>query len=256
MLQNDERSNRLNNATREILAMLAIASGAKYVVLTRQRCGSSWVMEVLNRQNGSEAFGELFLGRPRSRPELFSNEYPRFVEWNSGSRLPRRMLVFRYCDGLYARPGAVGFKLMYSQLASFPELLLYFKARRIQIIHLVRDDLDVVISGAVLAASGVAHIREGDEPVRIEPITLDPKKVVQRIRKLRSRRSILRTLLSLLKMPIAEFSYESLVSNPSSVATYLGIDFQQFGSSLTKTVQSRTAAVSNLRDIEEAAKQL
>jgi hypothetical protein len=129
-------------------------NGESFVVLTTQRSGSVWLMSTLNSLKDVTAHGELLLPRSRSRDLRWDSDFarPRYIE--SGLRSPRPFSLFSYLNGLYRTPGTVGFKLMYSQLRRYPETLAYLIARRIRVVHLVRENhLDVLISHAVCRQS-------------------------------------------------------------------------------------------------------
>ncbi len=134
----------------------------KFVVLTSQRSGSAWLISILRKLENTSAYGELFLGRKRvpGKMEWDSDfAYPRFIETEASGLAIRPLSVFSYLDELYRQPGAVGFKLMYSQLRQYPEILAYLVRHHISVVHLVRQNhLDVVISGAVAARTGQTHL--------------------------------------------------------------------------------------------------
>jgi len=209
-------------------------------------------MDMLNQQVDSEAFGELFHHSKRIRPEVFSNEYPRYVEWEPSSVLPRRLLLAKYIKGLYSRPGHIGFKLMYSQLKQFPELLWLFRSNRIRVVHLVRNALDIVISQTIMIETGSAHQRKNEE--RLEPIhlTLDPTSVVERVKDIQRKRDRICELLRLFGLVWADFAYERLVAEPETVLRYLEMEGSVGESNLQKTVKSRSKVVENLVEISEA----
>ena len=92
-----------------------------FLVLTTERTGSQWVIDLLNRVEEFKVYGELFLPQKRYRPETVCNDYPRFIEFEGRQRGPMRSRsVFRYLDDLYQQPSNVGFKFMYSQARVFP----------------------------------------------------------------------------------------------------------------------------------------
>src|SRR3990172_13252387 len=99
-------------------------SPTKFVVFTTQRNGSTWLMSVLNGLEGVSAQGELFLPRPRSPETRWDSEFalPRYVESKSQYRSVRPFSVFKSLSALYRSEGAVGFKLLYSQLRRYPQI--------------------------------------------------------------------------------------------------------------------------------------
>jgi LPS sulfotransferase NodH len=187
-------------------------NGESFVVLTTQRSGSVWLMSTLNSLKDVTAHGELLLPRSRSRDLRWDSDFarPRYIE--SGLRSPRPFSLFSYLNGLYRTPGTVGFKLMYSQLRRYPETLAYLIARRIRVVHLVRENhLDVLISHAVKARLGRAHLLAGDdrpEEVRVE---LEVGSLLQRMERLQTKQKLARWLLAWSGLSHLEVAYEDMV---------------------------------------------
>ena len=202
---------------------------AKFVVLTTQRSGSTWLISILHKLEGATVYGELFLQRTRAPGEKKWDSdfaYPRFFETKPKGIRP--FSVFSYLNVLYRTPGAVGFKLMYSQLKPYPEVLAYMIMRRIRVVHLFRrNDLDVVISRAIKASIGHAHVLSGQpapDPVRVR---LDCGALVTRLRHLQSNRETMRRFLRWSGQPHVEVAYEDIVGDASHfrrIGEFLSID--------------------------------
>lgn len=194
-----------------------------FLVLTSQRTGSGWLMDRINNVPGAQGHMELFYHDVRRKPAMAGcNDYLRFVEQRSElGRRPRA--VFTYLDRLYARPGAVGFKLMYSQLREYPDILPYLALRRIRIVHLVRmNHLDVVISEALAQATGTAHVTVDDGEQRPVVVDVDAATIVQRVRWLESKQRTMRALIGVLPCPVLEVSYESLCEDDAAFDRVVG----------------------------------
>jgi LPS sulfotransferase NodH len=194
-----------------------------FLVLTTQRTGSSWLMDRLSRIPGVEGHMELFYHDiRRAPPRAGSNDVPRFVESRLATASGRRPgAVWRYLDSLYSRPGRVGFKLMYSQLRQYPEILPYLIVRHMPIVHLVRNNsLDVVISEQLANVTGESH-RTRNDPTVPATIRLPLDSLVTRIRQLERHKRWIRMLLSLLPNPGMEISYERLCSSPEALLPVL-----------------------------------
>src|SRR4029078_8778188 len=102
----------------------------------------------------------LFLPRPRSQERGWDSEFawPRYVESRDRFGSLRPASVNRYLRDLYASPGSVVFKLMDSQLRSFPEILPFLVREKIDVVHLVRrNHVDVLISFALQTQSRRGH---------------------------------------------------------------------------------------------------
>ena len=186
----------------------------KFVVLTTNRSGSVWVMSTLNSLPHVTAQGELFLPRARVSERRWDSDFacPRFIETKSERLAFRPFSIFSYLNDLYNRPGTVGFKLMYAQLGLYPEILAYLIKHRVPIVHLVRrNHLDVVLSYAVKAKLGRAHLllaQSAPSELRVE---LDNENLVRRLEWLQKKQNIARKLLSWCRLRHLEVAYEDLL---------------------------------------------
>ena len=208
-------------------------SPTHFVVFTTQRNGSTWVMSVLNGLEGVSAQGELFLPRPRSPEKRWDSDFalPRYVESRRRHGSIRPLSVFSYLSALYRGEGTVGFKLMYSQLRRYPEILPYLMKKRIRVVHLVRrNHLDVLISFEIKREIGKAHILSPkDRPSDIK-VELDTRSLLRDVRKLELKHSIGRTVLRLARLNHIEVVYEDLVADPARfvrVREFLGVPADQ-----------------------------
>lgn len=195
---------------------MIVDTNSKFVVLTTNRSGSEWVMSTLNGFQGVSAHGELFLSKARSLEGKWDSDfaYPRFVEMKSKLPALRPFSVFSYLDAFYNTPNKAGFKLMYKQLGFYPEILFYFIRHRIRVVHLVRrNHLDVMLSYAVKARIGKAHLMVGQAtPDRLQ-VELDTKNLVKKLAWLQKQQEIARKLLIWCRLPHIEIAYEDLVRN-------------------------------------------
>ncbi|HEX7046977.1 MAG TPA: hypothetical protein VF275_05350 [Gammaproteobacteria bacterium] len=201
---------------------------------------------------------ELFYHSPRrAPPRAGCNDYPRFVEARGGIR---PLSVFRYLDGLYARPGAIGFKLMYPHIREYPEILLYALRHRISMIHLVRNNhLDVILSEHLAGKSGRYHAVKEERFEQKEVVSLDPATVAKDVRWLDRKQQIVRGMLRTLPVPVHEVSYESLCHDNSAfigVCDFVGIAGEREDrekSHLVKTQRSRhSEVISNYQEVRSA----
>ena len=186
----------------------------KFVVLTTNRSGSTWLMSMLNSLPHVTAQGELFLPRARVSQRRWDSDFarPRFIETKFEGLTFRPFSVFSYLNALYRTPGTVGFKLMYAQLGLYPEILAYFIRHRMRVVHLVRrNHLDVLLSYAVKANLGRAHVLLGQsapDDIRVE---LDTENLIKRLEWLQRKQSMARKLLSWCRLPYVEVAYEDLL---------------------------------------------
>jgi len=205
------------------------AARTNFVVFTTQRNGSTWLMSVLNGLEGVSAQGELFLPRARSPETRWDSEFalPRYVESKSQYGRVRPLSVFNYLSALYRGGSTVGFKLMYSQLRRYPEILPYLMKRRIRVVHLVRrNHLDVLISFAIKREIGKAHILAPEDRPSDVKVELDTRSLLRDMRKLELKHAVGRTVLRLARLNHIEVAYEDLVADPvqfDRVREFLGM---------------------------------
>ena len=236
-------------------------SPTKFVVFTTQRNGSTWLMSVLNGLEGVSAQGELFLPRPRSPEKRWDSDFalPRYVESKRAHGSVRPFSVFNYLSALYRVEGTVGFKLMYSQLRRYPEILPYLMKKRIRVVHLVRrNHLDVLISFALKREIGRAHILSPEDRSSDVKVELDTRSLLRDLRKLQLKHTVGRTVLRLARLKHIEVAYEDLVGDPAGfdrVRDFLGIPADR-GAPQSNILKTRTGdqqqVVANYEEVRAA----
>ena len=205
---------------------------SNFVVLTTNRSGSEWVMSTLNNFQDVTGHGELFLPRVRILDNKWDADfaYTRFIETKFERFTVRPFSVFSYLNTLYGMPGKVGFKLMYKQLGLYPEILAYFIRHRIHIIHLVRrNHLDVMLSYAVKAKIGRAHLLVGQSAPDELRVELDTRNLVRKFMWLQRQQNMARKLLAWCGLPHLEVTYEDMVRDQTSYFRLMG-DFLSINS--------------------------
>jgi LPS sulfotransferase NodH len=219
----------------------------KFVVLSTQRSGSTWVVDMLNSHPRVVAYSELFMhggeGRPRWGTAQDLLYWQTFIGEKGGGRLARQYWLWHYLGRAFAaRPGidAVGFKLMYSQLTRIAKPLMpALWLKRARIIHLVRrNSLDVVLSKeAGSARDGVLHARDGQdiESVRVR---LSPEDLLARMTAHERAVAGARVRFKRVGVPYHEVVYEDLVEDEQSgfdaLFRFLEVEPQRVSSSLQK----------------------
>jgi hypothetical protein len=169
-------------------------------------------MDLLNMQANVEAHGELFLKHGRLSPAIADrSDYDRFVEAYRTPGLMRVTRVFSYLNRLYRAPRTIGFKLMYTQLRAYPEILAYLAIRRIRVVHLTRrNQIDVIVSDERARITGTSHAEAGSES-GVPMVHLDPATLVARIRRRIRASAVARNLIRLSTCPCLEVTYEALL---------------------------------------------
>jgi LPS sulfotransferase NodH len=191
----------------------------KFIVLTTNRSGSEWVISTLNSLPNVYAQGELFLPRRRKTEKRWDSDFarPRYIESKPKGLPFRPFSVFSYLNELYAQPGKVGFKLMYAQLGQYPEILPYLLKHRVHVVHLVRrNHLDVLLSYAVKASLGKAHLLSGQSTPEKLQVILETSNLTNRLERLEKFHNLARRLLKLTGLPSLEIAYEDLLRDQSN----------------------------------------
>jgi LPS sulfotransferase NodH len=211
------------------LASVDRASGGvtHFCIFATQRSGSSWLQSLLDSHPVARCFGELFLYEPRTlRTDAVLLPFYEYRRRHAGRR-PR--ITFSYLDELARLPGdhgAIGFKLMYDQLALFPEVFVDWFKRRFRVIHLVRSNpLDIVISKQRARRTGVAHAWSD---VPSQSVDLDVSRLHRQLRLEEAKVTAARALLRVLPVASHEVSYETLCERQQEilgdVVRFLGIE--------------------------------
>lgn len=208
----------------------------RFVLLSTQRSGSTWVVDMLNSHPRVVAYTELFIHGASMRTKWAGErdvDFWQVVVKQPGSprgRLGRARLLWRYLGRVYReRPGvdAVGFKLMYSQLRNPRPLVPALVLKRPHIVHLVRRNaLDIVLSKETGAARGALHAKAGEDvqpvTVRLPAETLLERLAAHELEVERARRRFRR-----LRLPYLEVGYEDLVRDQeagfASIFAFLGV---------------------------------
>ena len=203
----------------------------RFVILTKSRSGSKWLVELLDGHESVVSYGELFAG-PGAARDYGSSGFPHFDTYLESVRLRSRPLAYHrvsYLRSLYAsQPGAaaVGFKLMVGHAPR--GLFAYFAQRRVRVLHLMRANVfDAVLSYEVAKARGLFAVRRGEvvAPVRV---TLDPGTLRERLEDHEFAIAQARCRIQRYHLPWLEVFYEELVARREEtlerVLRFLGVE--------------------------------
>lgn len=232
----------------------------RFIILTTQRSGSTWLVDLLNQVPDLTVYGEMLTHKPRNW-FAGASEYPGFVKMKLGRF--GRFFLFKYLNGLYQRPGTVGFKLHYTHVKRYPEMLFYLFMKKIYVVHLIRKNpLDVVISTARVKQTGQGHlVKDGKENkqgrITDTRIFLDPNKILSQMKRHQCKIWLFRTVVSWLKLAFIEVFYEDISRDPSNfhdLFTFLNInqDVHSLSSNTMKIVKGKPAdVISNYPEIQK-----
>ena len=184
-----------------------------FIVLTTIRSGSTWFMDVLNHQDDLIAYQELFIDNTAGSGK---NQH-QFIHSPVHAKYPRPISAWKYLNKIFYRREAVGFKIMYGQLYSKPEVLIYALSHQIPFIHLIRSNqFNTYLSKElVMQRTRHWHARRAESVAEeTEPIHLPTEGLVAWLDK--SYRNIERgrRLLKWLRIDHIEVHYEQLREDP------------------------------------------
>ena len=183
----------------------------RFIVLSTQRSGSAFLVTSLASHPAIECHREIFLRKNRNEDSYRTyrrSSLPRML----GHAFKRRSSISGFLDQLYhdcAGIQATGFKLMYTQIRQFPEVLPVLESHDVSVIHLVRRNfLRLETSRRVAEKRGIYHSKEQLKPVTIK---LDPAALLEEFSEMDS--SISRHAAMFSSRPYMEITYESLLGN-------------------------------------------
>ena len=234
-----------------------------FVVLSTQRSGSTWVVDMLESHPRVVAYSELFMhggdGSPKWGGET---DLPYWQTYSRDKfRLAKPYWLWHYLgEAFHERPGvdAVGFKLMYSQLSRISRPLMpALWLKRVRIIHLIRRNaLDVVLSKEAGAArGGTLHARDGNDVEQVR-LNLDTQSLLRRMTLHERGIAGARVRFRKVGLPYTEVVYEDLAADESGFAhlfEFLGVEPAPVESSLKKlNPTSHEELIENYGEVREA----
>ncbi len=150
-----------------------------------------------------------------------------------GSRLRCHLDFFRYMDYVYEprrNLRAIGFKLMYDAVRTYPEILVYLRRRSVRVLHLIRTNvLDVFLSREARQRRAVAHARSPAE-IEMVRVNVNTDQLIPKLVRIRREQHIARRLLGVLRLPVYEFSYEIAVADDAILTQalrFIGVEHIQ-----------------------------
>jgi LPS sulfotransferase NodH len=197
---------------------------SRFCVLSTRRSGSTYLVSLLNSHPAVEAFEELFLMRPAGeRLSWVGKGSPeRFYYFRHKTPHPRPLSTVQYLNFVHSRGpahGAVGFKLMVPQARALPELLVALPLLRYRIIFLVRSNVfEQCISDYVSRSSRIPHSLE---TFPVEPIHVDPVRLIRDMQRIIHVFRITHSLLSVLPVACWRLQYERLRMDPIEECRHL-----------------------------------
>ena len=234
-----------------------------FVVLSTQRSGSTWVVDMLESHPRVVAYSELFMHGGEGKPKWGGEkDLPYWQTYSRGkNRVTKPYWLWKYLDQAFReREGidAIGFKLMYSQLTRISRPLMpMLWLKRVRIIHLIRRNaLDVVLSKEAGAArGGRLHARDGNDVEQVR-LNLDTDTLLRRMTLHERAIAGARVRFKKVGLPYNEVVYEDLAADESGFADlfrFLGVDPEPVTSSLQKlNPTSHEELIENYGEVRDA----
>ena len=197
-------------------AQLSQSSGRKlqkFVILTTQRSGSTWLMDMLDNHSNIKVYNELFLNMDYKSKWADPNQ-PSFYSYAKTAPGKRPWKTIKYLKNLYTYDGkydVIGFKLMYDHLFRKPEILVNLISEGYKIVHLVRENpVDVMVSYA-LAKQNQRFFAE--EEVENKKIHLDPQAFKKEVQKQDFKVGLARIILAVIPNSVLNITYDNLLQD-------------------------------------------
>ena len=240
----------------------------KFVILTSPRSGSTWLVDLLRSNEEIEMFSELFIPpRKKLKVKQTLNNHriePFYMFKETNSQIKQTFLVWEYCNQLkhsFGRKKLLGFKLMYDQAKTYPELLFKLTIDGYKFIHLIRENhLDVELS--IINAwhkEGNQIVVTRKEIDFLKPVNLDVSSLVERLSERESRINRWKNYLLALPRPVLTITYQELCDNKnltlSGVNKFLGLPQSStcYESSVKKISRdSYKAKIANYSEVKNA----
>jgi LPS sulfotransferase NodH len=181
-----------------------------FLILTSQRTGSTWFVDILNSHDGVICYSELFLPKSKESRVVGPNDLPQYVDAKK-----KNINLHEYLLNVYNGRGTniTGFKIMYNQLINNLSIINFCIKNKVSIIHLTRSNvLETIISRELLKKSHVAHIKDASVQ-QSQKITLKLATLIPRIMFIRLQSFIVNVSLYILPLGYIKVSYEDLVNN-------------------------------------------
>jgi LPS sulfotransferase NodH len=207
----------------------------RFVLLSTQRSGSTWVIDMLNSHSRIAAYSELLLENARGTPEWGgAKDMPFFESFLDGyAKNNHKELdnaLFQYLDTVFEPRmsfEAIGFKLMYTQAGAYPDVVKYITQHGVHLCHLIRNNhLDKLISKKLAVTRGVFHARSGEQ-LNVARIRLNTATLLSELDREEKDVNVARQRYARLGLPYIEVYYEELkrtLPGFGQLIAFLGLD--------------------------------
>lgn len=218
---------------------------SKFAIVTTQRTGTTFFLTCLDSHPQIQCAGTIFPQVNKFKFFRFDRKGSVYHRYRNNSLrrqlmhwFQRRQSVYNCLNDQYHQSNgvsALGFKVSYNHMESYPAIVTWLREHEIKIIHFVRHNLlKRYVSQATMRARGLAHSTKTVQPVKVRlQIGKLEKELARRVRIVEKYR---RTFID---GPYLEVSYESFVANREAetrrILQFLDIDrFMPLASDLKK----------------------
>ena len=237
-------------------------------MITTQRSGSTWFVELLDSHPDLLVFvDEVMIGKIAHQRNWRDPRVIPFYEYKKQNpNSVRPWSTFQYLNTLYDFPGehkAIGFKVMYDQIAWNPEILVPIILNRFKIIHLVRENsLDILLSkkNAWKKEQRENNILHTTIEVKLPAVSLNTSSLLDKLSQQEAPVQKYEMLLKLFPNKVMTVQYDSLLQEKekvlNSIAEFLNIKSSgiSYKSDLKKI--SKKGYKEKIANYEEVAKLL
>ena len=235
----------------------------KFIILTTQRSGSTWLMDMLDNYPKIKVYNELFLNMD-NKSKWADPHQPIFYNYAKTAPGKRPWQTIKYLKNLYTYDGeydVIGFKLMYDHLFRKPEILVNLISEGYKIVHLVRKNpIDVMVSYAI-AKQNKQFFTE--QEVENKKLHLDPQSFKKDVQKQDFKVSLAGIITRIIPNSVLNITYDDLRQNKDgtldAIAQFLNVaNTQQTtgGESTLKKInqQSHQEVIENYAEIKQIFK--
>lgn len=183
----------------------------KFIILSTQRSGSAFLVTSLTSHPRIHCYREIFLAT-NPQPESYRTYRTQSLQHRVAHVFQGKRLIDSYLTQLYCPEGqgdAVGFKFMYSQAETLPEVVTWLRNHQVKVIHLIRTNiLKKIVSNQTAKVRKIYH---STEPVEAIKIRINTKKLKRTLTYVTHQIEIYRVVFK--DNPYLELTYESFVAN-------------------------------------------
>lgn len=198
----------------------------KFIILTSQRSGSTYFTHLIGSHPNVIAYGESLneygIGWGKQKSGIQAQKRKQGFWLPIRNLSPRLFLNLAIFHAYPSNIHAVGFKLMYSQILFFPQVIQYLKQENVRIIHLKRYNLlEMYVSLKRSEVSDTWHTTNAIEAPDVR-LYLDPNKCHEYFVRIHSLQQKYNSIVPYRNM--LSLSYEDLMENKTKLLN----DVQEF----------------------------